>query len=92
MSLDPPLVAFFPDRKSTTWPKIENPGRFCVNVLSARQSDICTSLSSKAENKFGAVSYRLSPGGLPLHTAGTFAAWREIASEEKWLRTAWALE
>lgn len=66
VSLDPPLVAFFPDRKSTSWPRIERAGRFCVNVLSEHQRDVCRALSSKAENKFEAVSYRLSAAGLPI--------------------------
>lgn len=33
VSLDPPLVAFFPDKVSSSWPKIEACGGFCVNVL-----------------------------------------------------------
>jgi flavin reductase like protein len=40
-SLDPPLVAFFPDRSSTSWPKIKAAGRFCVNILSDEQEVIC---------------------------------------------------
>ena len=66
VSLDPPLVAFLPDRKSTSWPKIEAAGRFCVNVLAEHQKDVCRALSSKADNKFGAVPYRLSNLMTPL--------------------------
>lgn len=66
VSLDPPLVAFMPDRKSATWPRINATGRFCVNVLSERQRHVCRSLSSKAANKFEAVPYRMSPAGLPI--------------------------
>lgn len=66
VSLDPPLVGFLPDRKSTSWPKIEAAGRFCVNVLSSQQGSVCKALSSKAENKFDNVSYRLSDNGLPI--------------------------
>ena len=33
VSLDPPLVGFLPDKKSSTWPLIEAAGHFCVNVL-----------------------------------------------------------
>jgi len=66
VSLDPPLVAFLPDRKSTSWPKIAATGRFCVNVLAAHQEDVCRALSSKAPDKFDAVSYRLSKTGLPI--------------------------
>ena len=66
VSLSPPLVAFLPDRKSTTWPAIAAAGRFCVNVLSERQRDVCRALSAKAENKFESISYRLSDTNLPI--------------------------
>ena len=66
VSLDPPLVAFLPDRRSTTWPKIEAAGHFCVNVLAERQLDVCKALSAKAENKFDAVPYRMSDTWLPI--------------------------
>ena len=65
-SLDPPLVAFFPDRKSTSWPKIQTAGHFCVNVLSERQRDVCRVLASKVERKFDSLSYRLSDAGVPI--------------------------
>jgi flavin reductase (DIM6/NTAB) family NADH-FMN oxidoreductase RutF len=66
VSLDPPLVAFFPDRTSTSWPKIEATGRFCVNVLAEHQHDVCRALASRAENKFEQVAYRISSAGLPI--------------------------
>jgi 3-hydroxy-9,10-secoandrosta-1,3,5(10)-triene-9,17-dione monooxygenase reductase component len=66
VSLDPPLVAFFPDRKSTSWPKIQAAGIFCVNVLAGCQLDICRALSSKTENKFDFIPHRLSSAGLPI--------------------------
>jgi 3-hydroxy-9,10-secoandrosta-1,3,5(10)-triene-9,17-dione monooxygenase reductase component len=66
VSLDPALVAFLPDRKSRTWAKIEAAGHFCVNILAARQQDICLALSSQAENKFSAIPYRPTSSGLPI--------------------------
>src|SRR3546814_4353059 len=60
VSLDPPLVAFLPDKSSTSWPKIEASGRFCVNVLGDNQEVLCRVLASKAEDKFANVSYHLS--------------------------------
>ena len=68
VSLDPPLVAFFPDRKSKTWPLIEGARRFCVSVLSERQQDVCRALSSKAEDKFANVDYRMSAQNVPILT------------------------
>ena len=41
VSLDPPLVAFLPDKSSTSWPKIESTGSFCVNVIRADQEHVC---------------------------------------------------
>lgn len=66
VSLDPPLVAFFPDRLSSTWAKIEAIGRFCVNVLAEHQESLCCALASRAEDKFAGVPYRLSSAGLPI--------------------------
>jgi 3-hydroxy-9,10-secoandrosta-1,3,5(10)-triene-9,17-dione monooxygenase reductase component len=73
VSLDPPLVAFFPDRNSTSWPKIEQARRFCVNVLAEHQEDVCRALASKTENKFETVPYRLSDAGMPI--ANGIVAW-----------------
>jgi 3-hydroxy-9,10-secoandrosta-1,3,5(10)-triene-9,17-dione monooxygenase reductase component len=30
LSLDPPLVLFCPSKSSTTWPRIQRAGRFCI--------------------------------------------------------------
>ncbi|MFM6931786.1 MAG: flavin reductase family protein, partial [Novosphingobium sp.] len=37
VSLDPPLVGFLPDKRSSSWPQIEKAGHFCVNVLARDQ-------------------------------------------------------
>ncbi len=66
VSLDPPLVAFLPDRKSTTWPQIEAAGRFCVNILAERQQAICKAFSSKSGNRFDTVPWRASASGVPV--------------------------
>lgn len=66
VSLDPPLVAFLPDRRSTTWPRIEAAGHFCVNVLAEHQQAVCRALSSKGEDRFESVPHRLSDTGLPI--------------------------
>ena len=66
VSLAPPLVAFLPDRRSTSWPLIAQAGRFCVNVLSERQQDVCRALSSKAADKFQGVAHRMSDADAPI--------------------------
>ncbi|SES17239.1 flavin reductase family protein [Sphingobium sp. YR768] len=66
VSLDPPLVAFFPDVSSSSWPQIEQAGRFCVNILASDQKEVCRRFSVKGEDKFAGVSHRLSANGSPV--------------------------
>jgi len=66
VSLSPPLVAFFPDKSSTSWPKIRECGGFCVNVLADSQLELCARLASKDSGKFDGVGYHLSSRGFPI--------------------------
>ena len=66
VSLDPPLVAFFPDRGSTSWPKIQTAGSFCVNILGAEQEDVCRQFASKAPDKFEGIECREAGSGAPI--------------------------
>jgi len=66
VSLDPPLVGFFPGRNSTSWPEIEKAGVFCVNVLSEHQADLCWRFARDVEDKFDGVPWRASPSGSPI--------------------------
>jgi flavin reductase (DIM6/NTAB) family NADH-FMN oxidoreductase RutF len=66
VSLDPPLVAFFPDRKSSTWARLRHCERFCVNILSAEQEDVCRKLASKDPDRFSGVAHILSAHGNPI--------------------------
>lgn len=66
VSLDPPLVGFFPDKGSSSWPRIAATGRFCVNVLAADQEWLCRRFAMRGEEKFVDVGYRLSGNGQPI--------------------------
>ena len=66
ISLDPPLVGFFPDRRSTTWPRIEATGRFCVNVLASHQNELSGRFTARNSERFGELAHDTSPAGLPL--------------------------
>jgi flavin reductase (DIM6/NTAB) family NADH-FMN oxidoreductase RutF len=61
-----PLVAFFPDRTSSSWPQVRACGRFCVNVLAEDQVELCRQFASRGGNKFEGVSHRISALGMPL--------------------------
>jgi flavin reductase (DIM6/NTAB) family NADH-FMN oxidoreductase RutF/DNA-binding IclR family transcriptional regulator len=66
VSLTPPLVAFFPDKKSTSFPPMRSSGRFCVNVLSSTQETVCRSFAVRGGDKFEGVTWRRSPLGSPI--------------------------
>ncbi|WP_232303959.1 flavin reductase [Pseudofrankia sp. DC12] len=65
-SLDPPLVAFFPDRSSSSWPRIAATGRFCVNILGFDQEAVCRTFAVRGGDKFTELSWRSAPSGAPV--------------------------
>ncbi|MDE2302470.1 MAG: flavin reductase family protein [Sphingomonadales bacterium] len=65
VSLEPPLVGFLPDKKSTTWPLIAEAGHFAVNVLASDQTALCRQIAGKGD-KFAGVEFTISRHGLPL--------------------------
>lgn len=71
VSLDPPLVGFFPDKRSSSWPLIEQAGKFCVNVLASDQTDLCRQLAKSGPEKFAGVEYHLSDHNLPVLAGAT---------------------
>jgi len=66
VSLSPPLVAFFPDRSSSTWPHIHSSGKFCVNILASNQKAVCERFARKGEKKFDGFSHGVSDFDLPV--------------------------
>ncbi|EST36523.1 flavin reductase family protein [Streptomyces roseochromogenus] len=66
LSLDPPLVMLSVGRTSTSWPRIERAGRFCVNILAEEQQEICAALGARGGRKFAAVPWHTSPHGTVL--------------------------
>ena len=66
VSLDPPLVAFFPGRSSSSWPHIEKAGYFCVNILGEHQEDICRIFASRGSDKFATIGWKRGRTGAPI--------------------------
>lgn len=66
VSLDPPLVAFFPGKTSTSWPGIEEAGSFCVNILADDQEEISRRFASKDSDKFTGLGWTPAPSGAPV--------------------------
>lgn len=66
VSLDPPLVLICVDHKSQTYAALLERGRFAINILGADQSDVSRRFASTKLDKFDAITWHMSPFGLPL--------------------------
>jgi flavin reductase (DIM6/NTAB) family NADH-FMN oxidoreductase RutF len=61
LSLDPPLVSFSPSTTSSTWPKIEAAGHFCVSILAEDQEVLCRTFAESGIDKFKGVGWWPAP-------------------------------
>jgi len=66
VSLDPPLVGFFPAKNSTSWPAMERSGAFCVNILSEFQGELCWHFAKEGDDKFKDVGWHPAATGSPV--------------------------
>lgn len=67
VSLDPPLVAFLPDKASSSWKALREAGpSFCVNVLGAHQEDVCRAIAMRKVDKFDGIDWTPSAAGNPV--------------------------
>jgi flavin reductase (DIM6/NTAB) family NADH-FMN oxidoreductase RutF/DNA-binding IclR family transcriptional regulator len=66
VSLDPPLVAFLPDRSSTSFPLIRDVGSFCINVLADDQEHVCRAFAARGGDKYGATGWHPAGSGAPV--------------------------
>jgi len=60
VSLAPPLVAFCAGDSSTSYPRIETAGHFCVNILADDQEEIARVFADKGDDKFSGIGWRPS--------------------------------
>lgn len=79
VSLTPPLVGFFAAEGSTTWPKIQRAGMFCVNVLREDKPGISRQFAAKGAQKFAGISWRHAGSGAPV--LDDAAAWIDCRLE-----------
>ena len=66
VSLEPPLVAFAPSKSSTSWPRIQRTGVFCVNVLGEDQEDVCRVFATSGADKFRGLGWKPGPSKSPI--------------------------
>lgn len=61
VSLEPPLVAMCPSRRSSSWPRIESAGVFSANVLSSTQEALARTFATRDTDRFAGVGWTASP-------------------------------
>ncbi len=66
VSLEPPLIAFLPQKSSSSFADLRACDRFVVNVLAHDQEDVVRRLSRSDRTKMDAESWHPSPGGAPI--------------------------
>jgi flavin reductase (DIM6/NTAB) family NADH-FMN oxidoreductase RutF/DNA-binding IclR family transcriptional regulator len=66
VSLDPPLVAFMPDKNSSTWPRIRDSGHFAVNILGSDQEEVCRTFAVSGGDKFADLTWKPAGSGSPV--------------------------
>lgn len=77
VSLDPPLVLFCPARSSTTWPKLRQAGRLCINILAHHHEELSRQFSQPGD-RFRGVAWHRRDFGPALDEA---VAWIDCAIE-----------
>jgi flavin reductase (DIM6/NTAB) family NADH-FMN oxidoreductase RutF len=80
VSLDPPLIAFFPASSSKSFRQLRTGRTFAVNVLAADQEPLCRRLSTSEADKFDGVRWRPGPLGSPILEGAV--SWIECTFEE----------
>ena len=66
VSMNPPLIAFYPMTNSKSFAQIRTAAAFCVNVLAADQEQFCREFSTGGDTKFDTVNWRPGPLGSPI--------------------------
>jgi flavin reductase (DIM6/NTAB) family NADH-FMN oxidoreductase RutF len=74
VSLEPPLILFCPANSSTTWPRIRESGRFCVNIFGAHHEEISRRFAARGVDRFAGIAWHSRPAGPALDDA---VAWIE---------------
>lgn len=90
VSMEPPLVAFCPQKSSTSWQAMRQGSHLCINVLSEFQTDICWRFSAgDIQGRFANVAISRNPESVA--RIDECSAWmdvrveREIEAGDHWI-------
>lgn len=79
VSLEPPLVAFYPMRTSNTFKEIRAAGAFAVNVLGSNHDYYCRAFSRDRSERFSGIDWEPRAIGAPI--LANAAAWIDCTVE-----------
>ncbi|GAA3889293.1 flavin reductase family protein [Leifsonia kafniensis] len=79
VSLEPPLVAIFPQTTSQTWPRLARAERLGVSILSEQQAGLARSMSARTGDRFADANVTRSDGGALLVDGAS--VWMEVSLE-----------
>lgn len=82
VSLDPPLVAYLPQKSSSSYARLRNSQRFAISVLAADQEQLCRRLASKDPRKLDGVAWSTTDSGTPVIDG--CVAWIECDLEQRY--------
>ncbi len=80
VSLDPPLIAFYPTKTSGSFGHLRTAQSFCINVLASDQEPLCRRLATGGAGKFDGVNWRPAPLGSPILDGAV--SWVECTFED----------
>ncbi|MNE20251.1 p-hydroxyphenylacetate 3-hydroxylase, reductase component [compost metagenome] len=66
VSLDPALILWSIDKRSTSHEVFEEASHFAVNILAADQIDLSNNFARPKEDRFAGIDYQTGAGGAPL--------------------------
>lgn len=80
VSMDPPLIAFYPMSNSRSFAQLRDASAFCINVLASDQESFCRRFATAGESKFHGVDWRPAPLGSPILDGAV--SWLECTFED----------
>ncbi|SDN61878.1 p-hydroxyphenylacetate 3-hydroxylase reductase component [Pseudomonas jinjuensis] len=89
VSLDPPLILWSIDKRSSSYEVFREASHFAVNILAADQIDLSNHFARPREDKFAGIDHEIGEGGAPLFAdcAARFQCekWEMVDGGDHWI-------
>lgn len=89
VSMDPPLILWSIDKRSSALETFRNASHFAVNILASDQSDLSNNFAKPQDDKYANIQYLDGMGGAPVFegVAGYFEceSWQFVEGGDHWI-------